>query len=111
LAEAVLQDSQIAAIALRVARRELGEELAHRRAITQPIERQPPVRERRRLADRDHRLDDTPQLFSLRQRGRDALVPQQRYRHVAEHREPVTRGFVQLAQAVTVTHLLLPYAR
>src|SRR5207237_1309 len=38
------------------------------------------------LGDRDDPLDERPQLFRLGDRGLDALVPDQRFRLVAEHR-------------------------
>src|SRR6185295_4363713 len=65
LPEAVLEDAQVAALPLRVARSEFAEELRHRVAVAQAVISEAPVGERRRLAQRDHRLDDAPQLLRL----------------------------------------------
>src|SRR5205814_10265987 len=68
LAEAVLEDAQIPAVARLVARAELVEELPDDVAVPQPIEGEAPVGERRVLAERDDGLGDAAQLLRLRQR-------------------------------------------
>src|SRR5687767_14613615 len=65
LAEAGLEDAQVAAIALGVARAEVVEQLLHDRAVAQPVESEPAVGERGLLAERDHRLHHAPQLLGL----------------------------------------------
>jgi len=60
--------------------------------------------ERRLLAERDDRLDHPPQLLRLGQRGLDRLVLEQRIHHVAQHRQAMAAGAVELSESVTVTH-------
>src|SRR6185312_10575756 len=77
LAEAELQDPQVAPRARLVARAELVEELADDVTVAQAVEREPPVGERRLLGERDQRLGDAAQLLRLRQRRLDRLVREQ----------------------------------
>lgn len=104
LTEAHLQHAGIAAVAVRVARTDFGEQLDHRVAIAQTGKRQTLVREGGLLAQRDQGFDDAAQFFRLRQRGLDRFVRDQRNGHVAEHGKTVTAGAVELTQAITVTH-------
>ena len=96
-AEPELQDPQVAAVALGIARAEFVEQLDDHLAVAQPVERQAPVGQRRLAAERDDRLDDAAQLLGLGQRGLDQLVPKQRVAHVAQHRLAMGAGAVQLA--------------
>ena len=59
-AEAHLEDAQVTAIAVSVAGAEHVEDLAHDFAVTQTGEREATVRQVRRLAEVDQRLDDAP---------------------------------------------------
>src|SRR5688500_5504881 len=104
LAEAGLEDAQIAAIALGVARPQVAEQLLDDAAVAQSVEGQPAVGERGLLAERDHRFHHAPQLLRLGQRGGDLLVPQERDRHIAEHRQPVAGRATELSKTVTVPH-------
>src|SRR5450432_971778 len=109
LAEAVLEDAQVPAAARLVAGTELREKLHDGVAIAQAIEGEALVGERRSLAERDDGLGDAAQLLRLRQRGLDRLVLEERYGHVAQHREAMAAGLVELAKPVAVTHLLFPF--
>src|SRR5882672_10645672 len=104
LPESVLEDTQVPSVSLRVARAELGEELGHYAAVAQPVESEAPVGERRLLAEREDGLDDAPQLLRLGERGVYDLVPQERNGHIAQHRQAMAAGAVQLSQSVAVTH-------
>src|SRR5690606_17915541 len=104
LAEAELEDAQVAAVARLVARAELVEELHHHVAVAQAVEREAPVGEGRGLAERDDGLGHAAQLLRLRQRGADGLVLEERDGHVAQHRESMAAGAVELAKPVAVTH-------
>src|SRR5688572_7523599 len=98
LPETALEDAQVPAVALGIARPEILEQLLDDVAVAQAVEGEAPVGERGLLAEGDHRLDDASQLFRLGQRGADLLMAQQRYRHVAQHRQPMARGAVELAK-------------
>jgi len=104
LPEPGLEDAQVPAVPLGVARAEIPEQLLDDIAVAQAVEREAAVGERGLLAEGDHRLDHAPQLLRLGQRGGDLLVAQERHRHVAKHRQAVTRRAVELAQPVSVTH-------
>src|SRR5688572_9218963 len=116
LAEAHLEDAQVPAVARLVARAQLGEELHDHVAVAQAVEGEALVGERLGLAEGDDRLDDAAQLLGLRQRGLDRLVLEQRDGHVAQHREAMAAGAVELSKPVAVTHFgssffaLLAYA-
>src|SRR5690606_29979122 len=99
-----LQDPEIPARTILEARPELVEELADRRVVAQPIEREAPTADAVLLRKRDQRLDDAPQLLRLRQRGLDRLVRQQRCRHVAVHRLAMRGVPAELAARFTMTH-------
>ena len=50
------------------------------------------------LAQGDHRLHDAAQFLGLGQSGGDDLVLEQRVGHVAQHRQAMAAGSVELAQ-------------
>jgi len=99
MAEAELENAQIAAVALGVARAQHVEELGHHVAVAQPVEREPAVGQRRFLAERDDGFRHPPQLLRLRQRGLDDLVTQQRVGHVPQHGGAMAAGAVELPQS------------
>lgn len=104
LAEAAFENAEIAAVARGVTRAELVEYLDHDVTVAQAVEREPAVGEARLLAERDDGLDYAAQFFRLRQRGLDGFVAQQCIRHVAQHRQPVAAGAVELSQSQAVSH-------
>src|SRR6267142_1394684 len=104
LPESVLEDTQVPSVSLRVARAELGKELGHYAAVAQPVESEAPVGEARLLAEREDGLDDAPQLLRLGERGVYDLVPQKGNGHIAQHRQAMAAGAVQLSQSVAVPH-------
>src|SRR5258706_957882 len=109
LAEAELEDAQVAPVARLVARAQLVEELHDDVAVGQPVEGEAAVGERWILAERDDGLGDLAQLLRLRQRRLDRLVLEERHGHVAQHREAMAAGAVELAKPVAVTHFRFPF--
>src|SRR5690606_36914070 len=103
-----LQDPEIAARTVLEARPELGEELADRRLVAQPRERETPTAHAVLLRERDQRLDDPPELLRLRQRRLDRLVRQQRCREIAVQRLAVRRVAAELPARFAMTHDLIP---
>ena len=72
--------------------------------MSQPIERQTPIRQRSSLAQRNERLDNATKFLGFGQRGLDGLVLQQRVAHVAQHRLAMLRSAIEFAKSVAVTH-------
>ena len=108
-AESELENAQITAGALGVARTEFVEELVHGVLVAEAIERDPAVGKRRFFGQRDQRLGDAAQLLRFGQRGADRFVRQKRVGHVPQHRQPMAGGAVQFAETVTMTHGSFPF--
>ncbi len=99
-----LEDAGIAAGARLEARADVLEQLAHDLVVPQLREGAAAPGEAVRLAQRDQRLDDAPQLLGLGQGSANRLVPQQRCGHVAHQRLAVRGVARQLAAGELVTH-------
>src|SRR5258706_6963614 len=100
LPKAVLEAAKLAAVALGIARPELGEELRHDAAVTQAVEGEAPVGERGVLAERDHGFDHAAQLLCLGESSLNDLVHQKRDGHVSQHRQAMAAGPVELPESV-----------
>jgi tetratricopeptide (TPR) repeat protein len=81
-----VQDASVAARARHEARTEFAEQLVHDLGVAQSGKGTAAVRHAVGLAERDQGLDEATQLLGLRHGRADGFVPQQRRRHVAQHR-------------------------
>src|SRR5262249_53473690 len=113
VAEAVarLEDAQVAAAALGVARTERREELVRDIGIAQEADRLTAGVQAAALAERDQLLDDRTQVLRLVQRGRDLLVLDESAGEIHEHRLAMLGGAVELPAAIVMTHDLIPLQR
>jgi hypothetical protein len=103
-AETEFQDTQIAARTGRETRAQHFEQLRHRATVTQAIEGEAAICQRRLLAQRDQGFDNFTQFFGFRQRGLDDFVLDQRIGHITQHSQTVAAGAVEFPQTMTVTH-------
>ena len=112
-AEAEAQDARVAARPRLEARRDRVEQLGDDVAVLDVAQDEAPRVQRpgvgvsrgdAALGDGDDPLDERTQLLRLRHRRLDALVPDQRLRLVAEHRDPVLGDAAQFSLSNSVTH-------
>jgi hypothetical protein len=94
LTETHFQNTGVTTVALFIAGADFSEKLDDCITIAQTGKRQAFVCQRRLFTQRDQRLDNTTQLFRLRQSGFDGFVSQKRNSHVAKHSQTVTAGAI-----------------
>src|SRR6185437_9590867 len=109
VAEARLQDADVAAVAVGVAGSQHGEQLADLLDVTDLADRLAARMQVAALGQRHQLLDEGPQLLGLRQGGDDLLVLDQAGRHVGEHGGAVGGRAAQFAVRDTVAHFGLSW--
>src|SRR3989338_6196957 len=97
LTKTEFENAQVAAVACRVTRTEFVEQLANHFAVTQTGKCETAICQARILAQRQDGFRNTAQFLGFGQRGFDDFVTQQRYGHVAKHRQTVAAGTVELS--------------
>src|SRR4051794_2644400 len=108
MAEARLEDTGVAALAVLVAGAQHVEQLLDHGDVADLRDRLAAGVQVAALAQRDELLHHRAKLLGLGQRGGDLLMLDQRRAHIAEHRLAMLRRAVELAVNLAVTHRIIP---
>src|SRR5690606_17831465 len=108
MAEARLHDAQIAAVAVRITRRDGIEQALDDAFIADLRDNLAAGMQIAALAQRYELLDDRTQILRLLERGDDLLVLDERHGEVGEHRPAVAYTAGEATAFETVAHGCLP---
>src|SRR5262249_1637869 len=99
-----LDDPDVAAVAVRIARREHVEELRELHIVHQSRLGETTVRQAATLGKRDQLFDIRAKLLRLCRRRRDLLMLDERSRHVPQQGSTVAGSALKLTAANTMAH-------